>query len=251
LLENLIAEMSAGDVIAGVEVAWLKDAHDKFANAEAEPDDPTCADPGKGLAWLVVIQVMLYYLCSSIISTTTYLGLFAVIYVKWVYPMSNAVDESVEGDKEPEWLLDQFFSFIQQNKTEDNPSHSAEAEHEVPDVEENDENEEPGWLVDQFLSYVQKYSKGEGVADFSEKAADMRCFSKDQTQYKEDSKENRTNDLSAENMLTESKMTESGVYKVTCSVTNICNTVSDDKTEDEDELDDDNDFEMIDSNDLN
>jgi len=245
----------AGDVVAGVELAWLKDAHDKFANAEAEPDDPACADPGKGLAWLVVIQVLLYYLCTSIISTVTYLGLFAFIYVKWVYPMSNAVDvenieESVEeDDKEPEWLLDQFFSFIQQNKTEDSPSHSpshsAEIEHKVPDVEENDDNEEPGWLVDQFLSYVQKYSKG--VADVSEEAADIRCISKDQTQQKEDSKENRTNDQSPENLLSESQMTVSEVSKVTCSVTNISNTVSDGKAED----DDDNDFEMIDSDDLN
>ena len=96
-------------------------SQDKFTTAEDETNN-TSADPGMGLAWLVVIQVLVYYLCSSIISTATYFGIFVFIYVKWVYPLSNSIESKPleecvsEADTEPEWILDQFLSYIQQNK---------------------------------------------------------------------------------------------------------------------------------------
>ena len=95
---------------------------EKFTTIEDDANN-TCTDPGMGLAWLVVIQVLVYYLCSSIISTATYFGIFAFIYVKWVYPMSNSIESKTleecvtEADAEPEWILDQFLSYIQQKKT--------------------------------------------------------------------------------------------------------------------------------------
>jgi hypothetical protein len=121
------------------------------------------------LAWLVVIQVLVYYLCTSIISTATYMGIFAYIYVKWVYPLSSAKDSEdldstvAEADEEPEWLLDQFFSYVQQHKTgaeeatETNSSLIEVTELDLPEVEE-----EPKWLLDQFLSYVQQHKQNEG-----------------------------------------------------------------------------------------
>jgi len=138
--------------ITGSELSWLKDAHDKFTTAEDETNN-TSADPGMGLAWLVVIQVLVYYLCSSIISTATYFGIFVFIYVKWVYPLSNSIESKPleecvsEADTEPEWILDQFLSYIQQNKAE-----LPQSETTVPD------QEEPEWVVDKFLSYVQQPS---------------------------------------------------------------------------------------------
>ena len=84
------------------------------------------SDPGKSLAWLVVIQVLLYYLCTSsnsILSIVTYITLFAYIYVTWVYPGSNDnpkesedLDEAVPETEEPEWLVDQFFCYIQKHE---------------------------------------------------------------------------------------------------------------------------------------
>jgi len=229
--------------ISGRELSWLKDAHDKFATAQEET---TGAEPGKGLAWLVVIQVLVYYLCTSIISTVTYLGIFAYIYVKWVYPMSNTkesedLDESVaEADQEPEWLLDQFFSYIQQNKTDKNSSPSEEAELNVPDVED-----EPGWVVDRFLSYVQQH-KASAEMDEVEDDQDSN------DQQLDDSKESSVNGPESETLVFNSEVTVSVVSKVASSVTSITNTLSTDEVKDTTELDDDeDDFEMIDSDELN
>ena len=95
--------------------------------------------------------MVVYYLCTSIISTATYLGIFAYIYVKWVYPLSSAKDSEdmdstvAETGEEPEWLLEEA--------PKPNPSLNEETELDVPEVEE-----EPEWLLDQFLSYVQQHA---------------------------------------------------------------------------------------------
>merc|ERR1712106_641095 len=159
-------------------------------------------------AWVVVIQLLVYYLCTSIISTVTYLGIFAYIYVKWVYPMSNTkesedLDESVaEADQEPEWLLDQFFSYIQQNKTDKNSSPSEEAVLSVPDVED-----EPGWVVDRFLSYVQQHKA-------SEEMDEVEDDQDSNDQQLDDSKERSLNGPESETLAFNSEVTVSVVSKV-------------------------------------
>lgn len=264
--------------ITGRELSWLRDAHDKFASAQ---EDITRADPGKSLAWLVMIQVLVYYLCTSIISTATYLGIFAYVYVKWVYPMSSAKDSEdldstvAESDAEPEWLLDQFFSYVQQHWTgaeetpKPNPSQNKETELDVPEVEE-----EPGWLLDQFLSYVQQHKQN---TDFGIKTdVDERdTIAANQTQeildndQLEDPKESISNISDSDNLDFQSEMTVSVVPVVTSSVTSITNTLSNYKVQDDAEvnevdtdehdtvLDDDDtevdmdDFEIVNSYDLN
>lgn len=252
--------------ITGRELSWLRDAHERFTFAE---EDTTSIDPGKSLAWLVVIQVVVYYLCTSIISTATYLGIFAYIYVKWVYPLSSAKDNEelestvAESDEEPEWLLDQFFSYVQQHKTvaeeatEPNSSLNEETELDVPEVEE-----EPESLLDQFLNYAQQHKQS---ADFHVKKDDNeRDTTAAQTQeiigndqQLEDSKESSRNISDSDNLDFQSKMTVSVLPVVTSSVTSITNTLSTDKVEDDTDLDEDDieldvdDFEIIDSDELN
>merc|ERR1712008_221418 len=103
-------------------------------------------------------------------------------------------DESVaEADQEPEWLLDQFFSYIQQNKTDKNSSPSKEAELNVPDVED-----EPGWVVDKFLSYVQQHKA----------SAEMDEVEDDQDSN-DDSKESSVNGPESETLVFDSEVTVS------------------------------------------
>merc|ERR1712106_837108 len=125
-------------------------------------------------------------------------------------------------------------------KTDKNSSPSEEAELNVPDVED-----EPGWVVDKFLSYVQQHKAS---AEMDEVEDDQD--SNDQQLY--DSKESSVSGPESETLVFNSEVMVSVVSKVASSVTSITNTLSTDEVKDTTELDDDeDDFEMIDSDELN
>merc|ERR1711915_832464 len=98
-------------------------------------EETSGADPGKSLAWIVAIQVVAYYLCSSFISIIFYLGMFVYIYFRWIRPMYGfeitAKEDKHDGNDEPEWLLDQFFSYIQQHTDGDKENSSYLKEDDV------------------------------------------------------------------------------------------------------------------------
>jgi len=85
-------------------------------------DDTAKLDPGKSLAWLVVIQVLLYCLfatSTSLFTITIYFAIIALLYTTWVYLIKEKTDES-----EPEWLVDQFFCLVQQQPSTGATEHS-------------------------------------------------------------------------------------------------------------------------------
>jgi len=84
------------------ESSWLKDFESKLVSAQ---EVAVWSSPYKSMVWLVVSQVILYYLCSSstpLLSTTAYLTLSAYIYITWVYTIWPAirVPPPVEEDTE-------------------------------------------------------------------------------------------------------------------------------------------------------
>ena len=68
-------------------------------------------DPGKFLAWLVLLSSVLTFILGHVV----YLAMFLLIYITWTY--SEHIQENDASDKEAddnEWLLDKFFCFLQQ-----------------------------------------------------------------------------------------------------------------------------------------
>ena len=68
-------------------------------------------DPGKFLAWLVLLSSVLTFILGHVV----YLAMFLLIYITWAY--SEHIQENDASDKdgdENEWLLDKFFCFLQQ-----------------------------------------------------------------------------------------------------------------------------------------
>merc|ERR1712106_1309654 len=84
------------------EESWLKDFESKLVSAQ---EVAVWSNPYRSVVWLVLTQVMLYYLCTSstpLLSTTAYFTLSAYIYITWVYTIWPAirVPPSVEEDDE-------------------------------------------------------------------------------------------------------------------------------------------------------
>ena len=73
--------------------------------------DMVSTDPGKFLAWLVLLSVLLTFILGHII----YLVLFLLIYITWAYNehLQENNNNTKEGE-EKEWLLDNFFCFLKQ-----------------------------------------------------------------------------------------------------------------------------------------
>ena len=69
------------------------------------------SDPGKFLAWLVLVSTMLTLLLGHIV----YLSVFFLLYVTWAYTDHlDSGSKDVSSDyEENEWLLDKFICFLQ------------------------------------------------------------------------------------------------------------------------------------------
>ena len=84
---------------------------DKFLTSQL---DIVSSDPGKALAWLVLVSTVITFLLGHIV----YLALFSLLYVTWMYGDKLSLKSSDRGDdlqeEEEEWLLDRFICFLQQ-----------------------------------------------------------------------------------------------------------------------------------------
>jgi len=73
------------------ESSWVKDFESKLVSAQ---EVAVWSSPYKSIVWVVMTQVMLYYLCSSsttLLSTSAYLTVSAYIYITWVYTIWPAI----------------------------------------------------------------------------------------------------------------------------------------------------------------
>jgi len=99
---------------AGSVHSWMNEFHDKFLTPQL---DIVSNDPGKFLAWLVLLSCLLTFILGHLI----YLVLFLLIYITWAYS-EHIQDKVVDKEEDQnEWLLDKFFCFLQQldNETHD------------------------------------------------------------------------------------------------------------------------------------
>ena len=84
---------------------------DKFLTSQL---DIVSSDPGKALAWLVLVSTVITFLLGHIV----YLALFGLLYVTWMYGDNLSLKSRDRGDdlqeEEEEWLLDRFICFLQQ-----------------------------------------------------------------------------------------------------------------------------------------
>jgi len=102
------------------------------------------------------------------------------------------------------------------------------------------DQEEPEWVVDKFLSYVQQPS-------------DVDASQNNSNEVESDRRQNNETEeeVITDNLVFDSQTEVSQVSLVTSSVTNTNNALSEDREEVEDMLDDgDDDFEIINSDDL-
>ena len=72
------------------------------------------SDPGRFLAWLVLLSTLLTLLLGHIV----YLSVFFLLYITWAYTdhidrEASSKDINQDSD-ENEWLLDKFMCFLQQ-----------------------------------------------------------------------------------------------------------------------------------------
>merc|ERR550532_1976469 len=84
---------------------------DKFLTSQL---DIVTSDPGKALAWLVLLSTAVTFLLGHLV----YLALFGLLYVTWLYGENLSIKSRDRKDnqeeEEEEWLLDRFFCFLQQ-----------------------------------------------------------------------------------------------------------------------------------------
>jgi len=84
------------------EESWLKDFESKLVSAQ---EVAVWSNPYRSVVWLVLTQVMLYYLCTSstpLLSTTAYFTLSAYIYITWVYTIWPAIRVPPTVDEDDE-----------------------------------------------------------------------------------------------------------------------------------------------------
>jgi len=101
------------DLDAGDLHCWMNEFHDKFLSPQL---DVVTADPGKFLAWLVLLSSLITFILGHIV----YLAFFLLLYISWAYNnhinfSQDKSEEDVEDNSEEnEWLLDKFFCFLNQ-----------------------------------------------------------------------------------------------------------------------------------------
>jgi len=109
ILVNFITmEKQRNEQAAGEVHSWMDQFHEKFLTPQLEI---VSTDPGKFLAWLVLLSSLLTFILGHVV----YLAMFLLIYITWTY--SEHIQENDASDKEAdenEWLLDKFFCFLQQ-----------------------------------------------------------------------------------------------------------------------------------------
>jgi len=101
-------EKQSNEQTAGEVHSWMDQFHEKFLTPQLEI---VSTDPGKFLAWLVLLSSVLTFILGHVV----YLAMFLLIYITWAY--SEHIQENDASDKdgdENEWLLDKFFCFLQQ-----------------------------------------------------------------------------------------------------------------------------------------
>lgn len=103
-------EKTREDQVTGELHSRMNEFHDKFLSPQMEI---VSSDPGKFLAWLVLVSTMLTLLLGHIV----YLSVFFLLYVTWAYTDhldkdSGSKDVSKDSE-ENEWLLDKFICFLQ------------------------------------------------------------------------------------------------------------------------------------------
>merc|ERR1711902_298363 len=87
----------------------INEFHDKFSPQL----EIVSSDPGRFLAWLVLLSTLLTLLLGHIV----YLSVFFLLYITWAYTDHIDRETSKDGNKdseENEWLLDKFMCFLQQ-----------------------------------------------------------------------------------------------------------------------------------------
>merc|ERR1712019_236332 len=98
-------------VSAGILHSSLQHFHDKFLTSQL---DIVTSDPGKALAWLVLVSTVITFLLGHLV----YLALFGLLYITWLYgdnlSLKSRNRDGDQEDEEEEWLLDRFFCFLQQ-----------------------------------------------------------------------------------------------------------------------------------------
>ena len=84
---------------------------DKFLTSQL---DIVTSDPGKALAWLVLVSSVITFLLGHLV----YLALFGLLYITWLYgdnlSLKSRDRDGDQEEEEEEWLLDRFFCFLQQ-----------------------------------------------------------------------------------------------------------------------------------------
>jgi len=87
----------------------INEFHDKFSPQL----EIVSSDPGRFLAWLVLLSTLLTLLLGHIV----YLSVFFLLYITWAYTdyIDRETSKDVKKDpEENEWLLDKFMCFLQQ-----------------------------------------------------------------------------------------------------------------------------------------
>jgi len=84
------------------EHSWLREVESKLVSAQ---EVAVWSNPYKSMVWLVLTQLMLYYICTSstpLLSTTAYFTLSVYIYITWVYTIWPAVRVPPTEEEDPE-----------------------------------------------------------------------------------------------------------------------------------------------------
>jgi len=103
-------EKNREDQVAVEVHSRINEFHDKFSPQL----EIVSSDPGRFLAWLVLLSTLLTLLLGHIV----YLSVFFLLYITWAYTdhidrEASSKDINKDSD-ENEWLLDKFMCFLQQ-----------------------------------------------------------------------------------------------------------------------------------------
>merc|ERR1712032_284811 len=124
VMEKNREDQAAGDVHSSI-----NEFHDKFSPQL----EIVSSDPGRLLAWLVLLSTLLTLLLGHIV----YLSVFLLLYITWAYTdyIDRETSKDVKKDSEEnEWLLEKFMYFLQQlDNVPCEETSSADAEFETED----------------------------------------------------------------------------------------------------------------------
>merc|ERR1712095_248998 len=105
-----VMEKNREDEVAVEVHSRINEFHDKFSPQL----EIVSSDPGRFLAWLVLLSTLLTLLLGHIV----YLSVFFLLYITWAY--TDHIDREAcpkvinKDSDENEWLLDKFMNFLQQ-----------------------------------------------------------------------------------------------------------------------------------------